>query len=86
MKLSQWSWLLGILSYVILGVLRRSEFLVGETPALILFLLSLLSAGIGIVFGMVSWKRKEVNVWWTIGAIALNIVMAGAGINLVLAS
>lgn len=86
MKLSYWSWLLGILSYVILGVLRRSEFLVGETPALILFLLSLLSAGMGIVFGMVSWQRKEVNVWWAIGAIALNIVMAGAGINFVLAS
>lgn len=86
MKLFQWSWLLGILSYVILGVLRRSEFLDGETPALILFLLSLLSAGIGIVFGMVSWRRKEVNVWWAIGVIALNIVMAGAGINFVLAS
>ena len=86
MKLSQWSWLLGIQSYVILGVLRRSEFLVGETPALILFLLSLLSAVTGIVFGAVSWKRQEVKAWWAIGSIALNIVMALAGVNFVWAS
>ena len=89
MKLSQWSWLFGILSYVILGVLRRSGFFAGGTspgaPALITFLLLLLSAGLGIVLGVVSWKRKEVKAWWTFGSIALNIVMALAGVGLVLA-
>ena len=88
MKLSQWSWLLGILSYVILGVIRRSGSLVEGaflgTSGLITFLLLLLSAGIGIVFGVVSWKRKEVKAWWAIGAIALNIAMALAGVSLVL--
>ena len=81
MKLSQWSWLLGLQSYVILGVLRRSEFLVGETPALVLLFLSLLSAVIGIVFGVVSWKRQEVKTWWAISSIAFNIVMILAGVN-----
>jgi hypothetical protein len=89
MKLSQWSWLLGVLSYVILGVLRRSGFLSEGTslgtPGLITFLMLLLSAGIGIVLGVVSWKRKEANVWWVMGAIALNIIMALAGVSLVLA-
>ena len=83
MKLSQWSWLLGIQSYVILGILRRSEFLVGEMPPLILFLLSLLSAVTGIVLGVVSWKRQEVKTWWAIGSIVLNIVMALAGVSFV---
>ena len=85
MKLSQWSWLYGILSYAILGVLRRSGFLVEGTPletsGLIMFVLLLLSAGIGIVFGVVGWKRKEVKAWSAIGAIALNSVMAFAGIS-----
>lgn len=83
MKLFQWSWLLGILSYAILGVLRRSEFPVAETPALILFLLSLLSAVIGLVFGVLSWKRQEVKIWWVIGSITLNIAMALAGVSFV---
>lgn len=85
MKLSQWSWLFGILSYVILGVLRRSGFLIGGTPGLITFLLLLLSAGIGIVFGLLSWNRREGKAWWIFGAIALNMVMALAGVSLVLA-
>ena len=83
MKLSQWSWLLGILSYVILGVIRRSGSL--GTLGLIMFALLLLSAGIGIVLGVVSWKRKEARAWWAIGSIALNIVMALGGFNLVFA-
>ena len=83
MKLSTWSWSLSLQSYVILGVLRRSEFLVGDTPGLILFLLSLLSAVAGIVLGVVSWRRKEGNAWWAIGAIAMNIVMALAPVNFV---
>ena len=90
MKLFYWSWFLGIQSYVILGVLRRSGVLVAGTSlgttGLITFLLFLLSAGIGIALGMVSWKRKEVKVWWAIGAIALNIVMALNGIFLLFAA
>ena len=79
MKLFTGSWLLGTLSYVFLGVLRRSGFpatgLFLGTPGVITLLLLLLSAGTGTVLGMLSWSRREVKAWWTISAIALNIVV-----------
>lgn len=81
MKPFQLSWLLGVLSYVILGVLRRSGLLEAETSLgtqrLITFLLLILSvsAGTGTVLGVMSWNRKEVKTWWAIGAIVLNLVV-----------
>ena len=81
MKPFQLSWLLGVLSYVILGVLRRSGLLEAETSLgtqrLITFLLLILSvsAGTGTVLGVMSWNRKEAKTWWAIGAIVLNLVV-----------
>jgi hypothetical protein len=86
MKLFQMSWLLGTLSYVIGGVFRRSRSPQGEMPleiqGLAIFLLLILPAGIGIVLGVMSLKRKEVKAWWAIGVIVLNIVMVLSGILL----
>ena len=79
MKLFQLSWLLGMLSYVILGVLRRSGLPEAETPlgtqSLITFLLLILLAGTGTVLGVMSWNRKEMKTWWAIGAMVLNLVV-----------
>ena len=86
MKLSQWSWLLGILSYVIGGVFRRSGPPLGEMSLVIqglaIFLLVILPAGIGAVLGAMSLKRKEVKTWWAISFIVLNIAMVLTGILL----
>jgi len=76
----QCSWLVGILSYVILGLLRRSELPVDETPRIILLILAFLSAGLGVILGVVSWKRQAVNPWWALGAIVFNLVMALAAV------
>ena len=80
MKLYQLSWLLGTLSYVILGVFRRSESpVLGMSlgiPGLAAFLLLILLAGLGTVLGVISLNRREVKAWWAIGVIVLNIVMA----------
>ena len=71
MKLYQLSWFLGTWSYVIGGVFRRSGLPLGEMSigiqGLATFLLMILPAGIGIVLGMMSLKRKEVKSWWAIG-------------------
>ena len=84
MKLFTWSWLLGMLSYVVLGVVRRSGFpatgLFLGTPGVITLLLLLLSAGTGTVLGLLSWRRKEVNAWWTVSAILLNIVVVAGSL------
>ena len=86
MKLYQLSWLLGVLSYVIGGVFRRSGSPLGEMSlgilGLAIFLLLILPAGIGIVLGVMSLKHKEVKDWWAIGVIVLNIVMGLSGILL----
>lgn len=88
MKLFQVSWLLGMLSYVIGGVFRRSGLPLGEISigiqGLAIFLLMILPAGIGTVLGMSSLKRKEVKSWWAIGVIVLNIAMVLTGILLLL--
>ena len=88
MKLFQLSWVFGLQSYVIFGVFRRSGLPDAGIPlgtqSLIIFLSLILSAGIGIVLGVMSWKRKETSTWWVIGAITLNIVMLLAGVSLVL--
>ena len=88
MRLFQWSWLLGTLSYVIGGVFRRSGLPLGEMSfgiqVLAVFLLMILPAGIGTVLGMMSLKRKEVKSWWAIGVIVLNIAMVLTGILLLL--
>ncbi|HUE99315.1 MAG TPA: hypothetical protein VMN99_08665 [Anaerolineales bacterium] len=79
MKLLPWSWVLGMLSYIFLGVVRRSGFpgagMFLGTPGVITFLLLLLSTGIGTVFGVMSWRRREGKTWWAIGAIVQNIVV-----------
>ena len=79
MKLFTWSWILGMLSYVFLGVVRRSGFpatgLFLGTPGVIFLLLLLLAAGTGTVLGLLSWRRREVKAWWAISAILLNIVV-----------
>ena len=84
MKLFHLSWLLGMLSYIILGVLRRSASPLAETALgtqrSVTILLVLLPAGIGVILGVMSWNRKEVKAWWVTGVILLNIVMALAGI------
>ena len=80
------SWLLGTLSYIIGGVFRRSGLPLGEMSlgiqGLAIFLLMILPAGIGTVFGAMSLKRKEVKAWWAIGVIVLNIAMILTGILL----
>ena len=86
MKLFQWSLSLGMLSYVVLGVLRRSvttlaEISLGNKGSAILLLSMLLAVG-GTVLGVISWKRNEAKIWWVIGALVLNIVMALTGISL----
>ena len=86
MKLFYWSWSLGTISYVVLGVLRRSvtslaEISLGNKGAAILILSILLAVG-GTVLGVMSWNRNEVKVWWVIGVLVLNIVMALTGIML----
>jgi hypothetical protein len=86
MKLYQLSWFLGTWSYIIGGVFRRSGLPLGEMSigiqGVATFLLMILPAGIGIVLGMMSLKRKEVKSWWAIGVIVLNIVMVLSGILL----
>ena len=80
MKLFQWSLSLGMLSYIIGGVFRRSELLAGEM--VLIFLLVIVPAVIGIVLGGMSLRRKEVKAWWSIGAIVLNVDMVLTGILL----
>jgi len=85
MKLFQQSWSFSLLSYVILGVFRRGFSVAGITlgpHSSITFLLLIFAAGIGVVLGVLSWKRKEVSPWWVIGAIVLNVVMLLTGIDL----
>lgn len=84
MKLFQLSWLLGISSYVLFGVLRRSVPRVVEMAPGVngfpLFLLAMVLAGVGTVLGFMSWSRKEVKAWWVIVIIVLNITMVLTGI------
>ena len=71
MKLFQQSWSFGLLSYAIWGVFRRGLAVAGvmlEPHSLITFLLLVFAAGIGIVLGVLSWKRKEASPWWVLGA------------------
>ena len=86
MKLIYLSWSLGMLSYILLGVLRRSELSVVERTvgiaASVLILLLMLLAVIGTALGVMSLKRKELKPWWAIGAIVLNIDMVLTGILL----
>jgi hypothetical protein len=84
MKLFYWSWLLGMLSYIIGGVFRRfvsppDEMSIG-IQGVATFLLLIVPAGIGVVLGVMSLKRKEVNAWWVIAIIVLNIVIILRGI------
>lgn len=85
MKLFHLSWLLGMQSYVVFGVFRRSgsplEISFGIQGVVVLLLLIL--PVVGIVLGMMSLKRKEVKAWWAIGVIVLNIAMVLTGISLV---
>jgi hypothetical protein len=86
MKLFQSSLVLGVLSYIIGGVFRRSASPLGEMSlgmqGVAIFLLLILPAGIGTVLGVLSLNRKEVKTWWAIGVIVLNIAMVLTGIFL----
>ena len=86
MKLFDLSLLLGMLSYIIGGVFRRSgspaEGMSLGIQGLAIFLLVILPAGIGTVLGVMSLKRREVKAWWAIGVIVLNIAMLLTGIFL----
>ena len=86
MKLFQLSWFLGVLSYIVFGVFRRSgtplEISLGLQGLATLLLLIL--PGVGTVLGLMSLNRKEVKAWWAIGVIVLNIAMVGTGIFLLL--
>jgi hypothetical protein len=86
MKPFQSSLILGVLSYIIGGVFRRSGSPLGEMSlgmqGLAIFLLVIIPAGIGAVLGVMSLSRKEVKAWWAISVIVLNIVMVLTGILL----
>jgi hypothetical protein len=86
MKLFTVSWLLGMLSFIVLGALTRSSSplaeLSPEAQRLVAIFLEILPAGAGTWLGMVSLNRKETKTWWTIGIIVLNIAMLLAGIVL----
>jgi hypothetical protein len=86
MRLYQWSWALGLLSYVALGVVRRSATTLAETSlgnvGSGIVLLSILLAVGGIVLGVMSLNRKEGRPWWVAGAIVLNIATVLTGILL----
>lgn len=86
MKLFELSLILGMLSYIIGGVLRRSGWHLGEVSmgiqALATLLLLILPAGIGTVLGVMSLQRKEAKAWWAIGVIVLNIAMIFTGLLL----
>ena len=84
MKPFQLSWLLGMLSYVVFGVFRRSgsHLEISLWVKGLVALLLLILPGVGIVLGMMSLNRKEAKAWWAIGAIVLNIAMVLTGILL----
>ena len=85
MKLYYLSWLLGVLTYIIGGVFRRSGSPLGEMSlgmqGLAMFLL-LIPPAIGTVLGVMSLNGKEVKAWWAIGVIVLNIAMILTGLLL----
>jgi hypothetical protein len=88
MKLLYLSWLLGMLSYIIFGVFRRS----GSPPEISLglqglaALLLLILPVVGTVLGMISLNRNEEKAWWVIVALVLNISMVLTGIFLLFPS
>ena len=86
MRLFTWSWLVGLSSYVVLGIVRRSvttlaEFSLGDQGSGIVLLATLLAVG-GIVLGVMSLSRKEGRPWWVAGAIVLNVATVLTGILL----
>jgi len=85
MKLFQVSWLLGMLSYIVFGVFRRSRLPSVEmslgTQGLAVLLLLILPV-VGMVLGVISLKRKEGKAWWAIGTLVLNIAMVLTGLLL----
>jgi hypothetical protein len=86
MKLYQVSWLLGVLSLIVLGALRRPSSPLAEISfemqRLVTWLLVILPAGIGTILSLISLKRNEVNVWWIIVIAVLNVAMLLAGVIL----
>ena len=84
MRLFQWSLSLGMLSYVVFGVFRRSGSPLETSfgiQGLAVWLLLILPV-VGTVLGVMSWNRKQVKAWWVIGVIVLNIDMILTGIFL----
>jgi uncharacterized membrane protein HdeD (DUF308 family) len=85
-NLFQWSLTLGLWSNVADSALTQSwSPLVNMSPGIqqlaTVFLL-ILPAGIGIVLGVMSLKRKELKPGWAITAIVLNIIGMLLGIVL----
>src|SRR5215216_3220313 len=84
MKLFQASWLLGILSFVVVGALTRFSSPLAdlslEMQWLVTIFLVILPAGIGTVLGVISSNRKETTTRWLISIIVLNVAMLLAGI------
>lgn len=86
MKLLQLSWVLGMLAFIVRGVLTQSwsplaEMSIGNQRVAGI-LLVILPAGIGTVLGAMSWNRKGTKTWWAAGIIVLNVVTLLAGILL----
>ena len=83
-NLFQWSLTLGFWSTIALSVLTASwSPLVKmslEIQQIAIALLLILPAGIGIVLGVMSLKRKELKPGWPITAIFLNIIGILTGI------
>lgn len=53
--------------------------LVGTSPGVervLIFVFLVLPATIGIVLGIISWRRKESNIWLAIAGILLNLMFA----------
>jgi len=84
MKLYQVSWLLGVLSLIVLGALRRSSSPLAEISfemqTLVTLVLVILPAGIGTILSVISLRRKEVNLWWIAVTAVINVAMLLAGI------
>jgi len=83
-KLFQWSLTLGLWSNVADSALTQSwSPLVNMSPGIQQFaaiFLLILPAGIGIVLGVMSLKRKELKPGWAITAIVLNTLGMLVGI------
>jgi high-affinity K+ transport system ATPase subunit B len=84
MKLYQVAWVLGMLSLIVSGALRRSSSplaeLSFEMQRLITWFLVIIPAGIGALLSVISLIRKEVSVWWILAIAVMNVAMLLGGV------